>query len=247
MWGDGANDAGTIPSQFASLTGIFSENFAERGYTAHQSLIQLMQLLQKGHRPALVIFYDGVNEVLHKCRAELTADSHERERQFEMVLQSSLDADSFSHYAAPLFKFARNMRREFQRAINTEQYDCHKNPAKRQAIAENLIRDWEFAKDLAERHGAKFVAILQPVSPLSNTRLEHVGIPPLVERGYKEVYPLIREKIASPDNSTISCRCSIATSTSTSTSATSLRTATGMSRRRSPRSLRRSGSRADAP
>jgi lysophospholipase L1-like esterase len=196
MWGDGANDAGTIPSQFANLTGIFSENFAERGYTAHQSLIQLMHLLQQGHRPALVIFYDGVNEVLHKCRAELTADSHERERQFEMVLQSSLDADSFSHYAAPLFKFARNMRREFQRAINTDQYDCHKNPAKRQAIADNLIRDWEFAKDLAERHGAKFVAILQPVSPLSNTRLEHVGIPPLVERGYKEIYPLIRDKIA---------------------------------------------------
>jgi hypothetical protein len=197
MWGDGADDAGTIPSQFATITGVRSENFAERGYTAHQNLILLMQLLQKGHRPDLVVFYDGVNEVLHKCRIELTADSHERERQFETVLRSSLVADSFSHYAEPLFTFARNVQRELRRAAATEEYDCHSNLTKRQAIASNLIRDWEFARYLVERHGGQFLAILQPVAPLSNTRREHFSIFPLLERGYKEVYALVRERTGS--------------------------------------------------
>jgi hypothetical protein len=196
MWGDGADDAGTIASQFAAATGVHTENFAERGYTAHQSLILLLQLLQQGHRPDLVVFYDGVNEVLHKCRVELNPDSHERERQFETVLKSSLVADSFSHYAAPLLAFARNVNRELSRAARAEEYDCHSNPAKPQAIAENLIRDWQFARDLVERHGGKFVAVLQPVAPLSNTRRAHFSIYPLLERGYREVYAILREKIA---------------------------------------------------
>jgi hypothetical protein len=196
MWGDGANDAGTIPSQFASMTGVHSENFAEFGYTAHQNLIMLIELLQKGHRPHLVVFYDGVNDVAHKCRVELTPDSHERERQFETVLRSSLIADSFSHYAAPLFTFGRNVQREIRRAFKTEEYDCHSNRSKRDAIVENLIRDWEFAKDLVERHGGKFVAILQPVAPLSTTRRAHFGMHPLLDRSYKEIYPVLREKTA---------------------------------------------------
>jgi lysophospholipase L1-like esterase len=200
MWGDGANDAGTIPSQFAGITGVHSENFAERGYTAHQSLILLLQLLQQGHRPDLVVFYDGVNDVMHKCRVELTPESHERERQFETVLQSSLSADSFSHYAAPLFTFARNVQRELRRAVKVEEYDCHSNPGKPQAIANNLIRDWEFARDLVERHGGKFAAFLQPVAPLSNTRRDHFNIFPLLERGYKEIYTLVREKVAQSDH-----------------------------------------------
>jgi hypothetical protein len=67
MWGVGANDAGTIPSQFAALTKVHAENFAESGYIAHQSLVLLLQLLQAGHRPDLVVFLDGVNEVQAKC------------------------------------------------------------------------------------------------------------------------------------------------------------------------------------
>jgi hypothetical protein len=76
MWGTGSSDEGTIPSQFAALTGMHSDNFGEQGYTAHQALILLIQLLQEGQRPDLVVFYDGVNEVAIKCVTELTPDAH---------------------------------------------------------------------------------------------------------------------------------------------------------------------------
>lgn len=198
MWGDGAPDQATIPSQFAKKTGFHSENFGEPGYTAHQSLSLLIQLLQAGHRPDVVIFYDGVNEVWVKCRSELNADAHEREHQFRTVLQRSSRADSFSHYAAPLLTAAGNVQRELNRTTRGEDYDCHRNPQKAQAIADNLIKDWEFAKKLVEWHGGKFIAFLQPVVHFSRTPLDHVANRPLIERlrpAYETIYPLLRERV----------------------------------------------------
>src|SRR5436190_1034060 len=64
MWGTGSDDSGTIPSQFAAITGIHSENFGETAYTAHQGLVLLLQLLQDGRRPDLVVFYDGINDAV---------------------------------------------------------------------------------------------------------------------------------------------------------------------------------------
>ena len=73
IWGSGVRDDGTIPSQFAATTGFWSENFGESGYTAHQDLMLLMQLLQDGHRPGIVVFYDGVNDVEAKCSTRINA------------------------------------------------------------------------------------------------------------------------------------------------------------------------------
>src|SRR5262245_43968292 len=87
MWGTGANDEGTIPSQFAALTRMRSDNFAEAGYTAHQNLMFLIQLLQEGHRPDLVLFYDGVNEVAIKSVTELTPDAHMLEAEIDGLLK----------------------------------------------------------------------------------------------------------------------------------------------------------------
>src|SRR5262245_8802197 len=39
MWGSGVPNARTIPSQFAAITGMHSENYGELGYTTHQSLL----------------------------------------------------------------------------------------------------------------------------------------------------------------------------------------------------------------
>jgi hypothetical protein len=199
MWGMGASDAGTIPSQFAALSGIHAENFGEVGWTAHQSLMQLIRLLQAGHRPDLVAFYDGVNDVHQKCRIELTAESHERERQFDTALRRSLIADSFSHYFAPVERVAQNIKRELVRAVAADEYDCHSNPDKAEAVAANLLSDWSLAKLLVEAHGGKFVALLQPVAYFSRTRLDHLdrwSLQPDKGRQYQAVYPLIRTKLA---------------------------------------------------
>ena len=198
MWGVGATDATTIPSQFAAITGVHAENFGEIGWTAHQGLMQLIRLLQAGHRPTLVVFYDGVNDTDQKCRIEITPDAHERERQFDETLRRSLKPDSFVHFFAPIARVGANFNRELERwrVGPNRQYNCASNPEKAAAIAENLVDDWRLAKHLVELHGGQFIGLLQPVSYLSSTRLDHIDLS--VEQGkqYQAVYPRVREKIA---------------------------------------------------
>ncbi len=68
VWGVGAPDHETIPSQLAKLLnatlGIEANvrNLGERGFVSTQEVIYLMRELQAGNRPDVVLFYDGVND-----------------------------------------------------------------------------------------------------------------------------------------------------------------------------------------
>jgi len=198
MWGTGVDDASTIPSLFAARTGIHSENFGEAGYVAHQNLALLILLLQAGHRPDLVVFYDGVNDAWHKCRAELTPQSHEREQQFNTAIRSSALRDSFSHYFAPVMAAAENISTELRRASRRAHYNCHAEQAKAKQIAENMIRDWQFAKHLVEWHGGRFIGLLRPLAQFSRTVLDQVEDERLEQLGpqFQAVYPMLREAVA---------------------------------------------------
>jgi lysophospholipase L1-like esterase len=70
MWGTGAADSGTIPSQLSRILATDSlmryasvTNFGESGYVSTQSLLRLELELRKGNVPDQVILYDGVNDV----------------------------------------------------------------------------------------------------------------------------------------------------------------------------------------
>lgn len=67
MWGVGVPDWGTIPAHLADMlnTGesICVVNMGEQAYTTTQELIRFVQQLQRGARPDLVVFYDGINDV----------------------------------------------------------------------------------------------------------------------------------------------------------------------------------------
>jgi hypothetical protein len=201
MWGTGVTDSGTIPSQFSARTGIRSENFGDLGYTAHQSLLLLIQLLQEGHRPDLVVFYDGVNEVWAKCRVESVATSTELDFSIRNVLRRSSHPDSFTYYFTPFLKAAENFSRELNRETRGESYDCPSNAEKAEAVADNMIKDWELAKLLTEHYGGKFIAFLQPVVHFSRTKVNHIGgsAAALIERlrpSYEKIYPMLRERVA---------------------------------------------------
>jgi hypothetical protein len=197
MWGIGVRDAETIPSQFAAITGLRSENFGEKGWVAHQSLMLLIQLLQAGHRPDLVVFYDGVNDALEKCRSEISAEAHQKEREFDTVLRNSSRNDSFSHFLAPVVTLAaRANDRLGLLQTGAEWYECHRNPQKVEAIAENLMRDWQLAKQLVEGRGGRFIGILQPTPFASRTRLDHLQLSSYVGAQYAAVYPIMRGRIA---------------------------------------------------
>ena len=156
MWGTGARDGETIPSLFAARTGQIARNFGESAYTAHQDLEMLMWLLQEGERPDVVVFYDGVNDVWHKCRGQFTSFSNADEPKMRWRLSTSLGA------------FLEPAREWFDHLVfgtpSNDAMDCSSDPAKARAVAEAMVRDWDAARLIAESQGIRFHAVLQPVA-----------------------------------------------------------------------------------
>jgi len=200
MWGTGANDEGTIPSHFAALTGVHSDNFGEAGYTAHQSLMLLIQLLQEGHRPDLVVFYDGVNEAAIKCVTELTPDAHMLEARIDNLLkEAGTSPASFAHYFAPVWHVMGRAKSALARTadIAVEGFNCHSDASKAARIADNVLRDWQMAKRVVESYGTKFIGILQPAIYFSRTRRDHLeDVPILMQAQFRTLYPLIKQRMA---------------------------------------------------
>ena len=196
MWGEGSNDPGTIPSQYAAQTGVRSENFGETAYTAHQGLAMLIQLLQDGHRPDLVVFYDGVNDVTFKCESSNNIHSTAYERQFRKQLDTR--ANSFSYYWAPVERMIQKINVSIARLMKRprHRHNCDTQPQKAEAVAQSLIQDWEFARMLVEAHGGKFIGVLQPVTYTNKSpRVRKRGFQSLGKQ-FDVVYPLIRQKMA---------------------------------------------------
>lgn len=69
LWGYGAPDWATIPSYLAAEFArhgrrVCVQNFGEFGWVSTQGMLALVLELRAGHRPDLVISYDGCNDVL---------------------------------------------------------------------------------------------------------------------------------------------------------------------------------------
>ncbi len=91
MWGTGARDEFTIPSNLAkqlAKNNIYADivNFGESGYVNTQEMISLVRELQKGHVPDVVIFYDGVNDIYSAYQQKLAGIP---QNEFNRVLEFS--------------------------------------------------------------------------------------------------------------------------------------------------------------
>lgn len=195
MWGLGVRDGETIPSQFAALAGVYAENYGEIGYTAHQGLVLLLQLLQAGHRPDLVVFYDGANDVAAKCQRGFTPQSDGRERDVRSVLEGRDHPSSFTYFLRPVMRVAERIRRNVA-TVTGGTYDCDRDRGKAEAVAAALVSDWEFAGLLVEAFGGRFVGILQPVSFVGHPRTDGLESDPTLGRQFRVVYPLIHEALS---------------------------------------------------
>ncbi len=194
MWGTGSDDAHTIPAQYQRAAGGKVLNFGESGWVAHQSLNQLMKLYTEGHRPDVVVFYDGVNEVQHKCRVETDFWADDRQGQIRQAL--AYHPTDPGYYLRPLLTLAGLAARALQTRDEKRFYDCDRNPAKAALIAAQLIADWQIAAALVQAHGGRFYAFLQPVAYFGHPRLDHLRLSRRIGDQYEAVYPLIRRAMA---------------------------------------------------
>lgn len=198
MWGTGVDDANTIPSLIVQIGGFRAQNYGEGAYVAHQGLLLLIELLQDGHRPDVVVFYDGVNEVVQKCRSELTPKSHAREARIKAALAATSADKTYDlrYMAGPLLAAAGTLSDALGLRRRDTTFNCHTDARKAQQVADNLIQDWDVARRLVESYGGRFIGILQPVAYYSNTKFDHIRLGDIQKAQYEAVYPLIRQKMA---------------------------------------------------
>ena len=202
MWGTGASDSQTIPSHFNSLTNTSVYNFAETAWNSRQSLNQLINAIGDDLNPSLVIFYDGVNDVIHQCRSDLKlVPSHSREQSIQNRLKRPPIQKRISKTILyPYIRFANKFNIQLPKvnSLIPKNYDCDINQVKARLIASHLINNWHTAYVLSKSKGFEFYGILQPTLFTTETNSEYLLLNKIdSERKiqYKVVYPLIRKEI----------------------------------------------------
>ena len=207
MWGTGVSDQYTIPSIFSSKTEIYTINYGESAWFSRQSYSMLFNnYIHNSNKRKIIIFYDGVNEVYHRCRSENKGMNTNRQNQIREKLKN-YDLFSFSYLTRPLISFSNLIFAKLNiknSKINSGKfYDCHIDKIKAKKIANDLIEIWSNANLLAQKNGDDFVAVLQPVSFLNqpiNLNIDNLdqkwpGLQSQYEIVYNEILKVIDKDI----------------------------------------------------
>jgi len=193
MWGTGASDLQTIPSHFNSLTNIPVYNFGESGWTSRQSLNQLINAIGADYNPSVVIFYDGVNDVIFQCRSEyITLPIHAREFKIKNSVKpfGEIFKNKFLKFiSSPYIDLAKkfNIKLLSGNSINSKEYNCDTNQEKASIIAKHLVNNWRTAYALSKSHGFQFYGILQPTLFTTTTNYEYMSSGALKKNSQLEI------------------------------------------------------------
>jgi lysophospholipase L1-like esterase len=176
LWGYGARDDWTIPSLVAREMydrgyRVELRNLGEIGYVTTQEVIALLQDLQTGYRPDLVILYDGVNDTTSawiEGEAGVTTNEQNRREEFNLLqspsrLAASLIVKLVRDSAS--YRFAQMVGRRLggSRDVpdrSTSAKDTH-------VLAAEVVRRYRANVALVEKLGKEFgfqtLFYLQPV------------------------------------------------------------------------------------
>ncbi|MDG1753573.1 MAG: hypothetical protein P8H65_01190 [Rhodothermales bacterium] len=194
VWGTGSRDQNTIASIYARETGSVVTNYGESAWIAQQSTNLLIRLYSQKRSADRVYSIDGVNEVLHKCRAENAPLSGGREQRFRSLIASPKPLTTL-YAVRPLLFMLSELRRAIAPSPDPSAlFDCDTNPEKAEQIARNLVVNWMASRDLVEANGGRFIPVLQPVAYLGSPSVEHLpeinDVSPLGHQ-FQTVYPII--------------------------------------------------------
>lgn len=206
-WGYGVSDNQTYPYHVGKSLNFKVENFGETGYIARQSLAYLQNLFitQDFSAPNRVVFYDGVNDVWHRCRREINGLATGRETYINNKVQD-MNVFSFQSTFDQLIKFAELVSKklflsseERIESYASDYYNCASDKTKADYIARTLVATWSAAKDLASSNGVEFLAVLQPHAYTNSYALKNEQLnlnrdsSQALNLQFSVVYPLIKK------------------------------------------------------
>lgn len=170
MYSSGARDEHTIPSELSKLIAekfpeqnVEVTNFGCHGYTRATENIQLQQELIKNNIPDIVIFYDGVNEVIsghqNNAAGEPT-NAYNRRKEFK-IAHSYKKRIRLMVYSSNLYRFITTLQRKLFTKSAYAQLDSRPD-ALATDIAKNYIGLVKISKSLENEYGFKVYNFMQP-------------------------------------------------------------------------------------
>lgn len=211
MWGSGARDIGTIPSQLASLLqaeGVNCQitNYGESGYVSYQSLLTLVDELRAGRRPDVVVFYDGVNDTYsayQNLAAGLPQNEIKRELGFQLAQQA--EAGTLLRSAVGCRVVLMNALPGLVRLTQRTNQGLKLHEQRFLPLAESLATDVvmqycstiEVVRSLSRQYGFRAVFVWQPLlhgkthlAPIEQEIADGESYP---QEFFRQVYDLIQQ------------------------------------------------------
>jgi hypothetical protein len=211
IWGFGSPDWGTIPA-------YIQKNMEERdvciltqgdlAFNSTQNVIRLIQLLQQGDVPDMVIFYDGINDVATASRTS-KAGSHYFIEYIEPVVKGALkEKESVGSLLRELVTRTAIYQVPYGDVfIPDANWDLPPfAPEFIEAITSIYLTNIHLVEILAEAYEFEFVAVIQPVLPLveSDYNEEEQAIMWRTPQGmadlFRTIYPYWEEAAAENDH-----------------------------------------------
>lgn len=170
MYSSGARDEYTIPSELSKLIyktfpskNVAVTNFGCHGYTRASENIQLQRELVKGNIPDIVVFYDGVNEVIsahQNNEAGSPTNAYNRKKEFK-IAHSYKKRILLLVYSSNLYRFVNALKLKLltnsAHAKLSSRDDSLATP-----VAKNYLGLVKVSKSLEQTYGFKVYNFLQP-------------------------------------------------------------------------------------
>jgi hypothetical protein len=199
MWGEGSDDQHTIPALFNTLNpGYAVYNHGQLAYNTRQELDALISVYSRNEQTDVVIFYDGVNDAAFLCPKVITElPAHRLVPMYREKLYTGRSAIvkelAYKVFIEDILGLIRKVT--YQPTPENSPYDCAKDPAKAETIAEMMMKNWEMAHEIATTRNDKFIAVLQPAAFIGKPRTDHLELDEELGKNFHEIYRLLKQKI----------------------------------------------------
>lgn len=196
MWGEGARDAHTIPSQLAKLLAdsglpVAAQNYAQTGYVSAQDLILFQSQLARGNIPRLALFYQGFNDVFSAWLQGLVGIPL---RESQRV--SDVEAGRLLRSGLPVLQLPAADLRQYDWSLVAE------TGSTAEAIAESWLANRRLIRAAANEFGVSVLFVWQPalfaktaLTPTEANILAQLDqeLPGFIEL-YRDVTAILRDK-----------------------------------------------------
>jgi lysophospholipase L1-like esterase len=166
VYGTGVPDWATMPSYLSrelnsSGIGCFViTNYGSEGYVTNQELILLMEQLKLGRRPAIVIFYDGVNDSYVGALRPGIPSAHASFANIKARVEGSLAGRVDFLRSSYALQLVKGVLSSFHQS-NTFAKD-RETESKALAVLDNYEANLHLAKILGEAYGFRVFCFWQP-------------------------------------------------------------------------------------